>query len=55
MNKKVTEQKPPVKTPAASDVKKPASKKPINPFTADKGRALGRAAKHGPSRTAWKT
>ena len=55
MKKKVTEPKPAPQTPAATEAKKPARKPPINPFTADKGRTLGRAGKNGPSRTAWKT
>jgi hypothetical protein len=50
---KPVEKKTPVE--ARSEPKKPTSKKPINPFTADKGRSLGRAGKNGPSRTAWKT
>jgi hypothetical protein len=37
----------------ASAEKKPARKPPINPFTAENGRKLGRGGK-GPSRTAWK-
>jgi len=46
--------------PSAPDVKKVdkkvkvAAKKPINPFTAENGRKLGRAGKSGPSRTAWR-
>lgn len=59
MKKKVAEPKPLQQTPGAADapktVAKPARKPPINPFTSDKGRALGRAGRSGPSRTAWKT
>ncbi len=48
---------PKATTPASvpSEPKKPAHKPPINPFTADGGRTLGRDRKNGPSRTAWKT
>jgi hypothetical protein len=35
--------------------KKAPAKKPINPFTAEHGRKLGRGGKSGPSRTAWRT
>lgn len=44
---------PAEKKPA--EVKKPTRKPPINPFTAERGRKLGRVGKSGPSRTAWRT
>jgi hypothetical protein len=49
---------PPEAKPTAPDVKKVekklTAKKPVNPFTAENGRKLGRAGKSGPSRTAWR-
>lgn len=48
-------EKKPAEQAAPAEVKKPTRKPPINPFTAERGRKLGRVGKSGPSRTAWRT
>lgn len=45
---------PVVEKTAPAAGQKPSRKPPINPFTAERGRKLGRVGKSGPSRTAWR-